>query len=239
MGVPLGRGCSVAGGTGTKIFTYNVVIRGSFKNVGYIDDDTGRRYETWTHEYTWNSTFTNFKFKVVGAAGKLIGVNTTAPSGFPSTAQVTQTWNWFSKPHTQGPPIADCEGALDGSVRSVLAASASNFSKNFYVAFQVPGGWDKRSEIEADCSGLYPPPEATTPFRMPDGTGVDLSVGLLTLIFERETGGLRDPAGALLNGRSFTIDTRVQVSDKPSCEGACSGKLTMTERYVAVFTRRP
>lgn len=245
VGVPLGPGCSVGGGgtapppsTGTKIYAYNVAMRGSLKNEGNVDDDDGRRRETWMHEYTWNSTFTNFKFKVVTAGGKFIGVNATGVL-FASTARVTQKWAWLLQAQTQGPPNFDCAGASTGEVRSVLAASTSNLSTpNYRVAWQVPP-WSKLTEIQASCNGSGPPTELTTPFKLADGTGVDLSVTTLLLEFERETGGLRNPAGALANGRSFTIDTRVKVSEKPSCEGACSGKVTITERYVAIFTRRP
>ena len=248
VGVPLGPGCSVGGGgaaappsTGTKVYAYNVVMRGSFKNVGYVDDgDTGRRYETWTHEYTWNSTFTNFKFKVVTAGAKFIGVNATGTL-FASTARVTQTWDWFLQAQTQGPPNFDCEGASTGVVRSVLAASTSNLSTpNYRVAWQVPP-WSKLLEIQASCNGSGPPTERTTPFKLADGTGVDLSVTTLLLEFERETGGLRNPAGALANGRSFRIDTGVKVSEEPSLDPGShsNGKVTITERYIAVFTRRP
>lgn len=52
-------------------------------------------------------------------------------------------------------------------------------------------------------------------------------------------GGLRNPAGALASGRGFTIDTGVKVSEETTCEGACSGKVKITERYIATFTRRP
>ena len=224
--------------TGTKIYAYNVVMRGSLKNEGYVDDDDGRRRETWMHEYTWNSTFTNFKFKVATGGAKFIGVNATG-SLFASTARVTQKWDWLLQAQTQGPPNFDCQGASTGRVRSVLAASTSNLSTpNYRVAWRVPP-WNKLPEIQASCDGSGPPTELTTPFKLADGTGVDLSVTTLLLVFERETGGLRNPAGALANGRSFTIDTRVKVSEKPSCEGACSGKVKITERYVAVFTRRP
>lgn len=74
---------------------------------------------------------------------------------------------------------------------------------------------------------------------MADGTDVDLALETLTIRFSRETGGLRNPAGALANGRSFTIDTGVKVSEETSCEGDCSGKVKITERYIAIFTRRP
>ena len=71
VGVPLGPGCSGGGGatappppTGTKIYTYNVVVKGSLKNEGYVDSG-GRREQTWMRDYQWTSTFTNFKFKVI------------------------------------------------------------------------------------------------------------------------------------------------------------------------------
>ena len=139
--------------------------------------------------------------------------------------------------------FADCEGALTGGVRSRFFASASNSEPNYRVTTQVfPRPWNKRSEIEASCSDLSPPTEQTTPFTMADGTDVDMDATstALSFDFERETGGLRNPAGALLNGRSFRINTGVKVSEETTCTGACSGKVKITERYIAIFTaRRP
>lgn len=246
VSVALGPGCTGAQGGGTappppgmRTYTYNVVVRGSFKNEGYVNGSTGRRESTWTHAYAWSTTFTKFKFKVITAGTKFLGVNATG-SAVASTARVTQKWDWLFRPRAARPASADCEGALTGVVRSELLVSNSTLSTpNYRVASQVPGGWDKRSEIEARCSNQYPPPEQTTPFTMADGTRVDLSTPTLQLVFQRNTGSLRNPASALANGRSFTIDTGVKTSQKPSCEGDCSGKVKIAERYIAIFTRRP
>jgi len=251
VGVPLGPACSggqgggSGGGTapppppGTKIYTYNVVVRGSLKNEGYVDSG-GRREQTWMHDYLWSSTFTNFKFKVIAYNGtNFIGVNAVGRA-VASTARVTQKWDYFWHPHSAFPPNADCEGELTGVARSTLAVANGNPTRpNYYVISQLPDGWNKIPEIQARCNTWSPPTAQTTDFTMADGTTVQIDVGTLTIDFHRQTGGLRNPAGALANGRSFTIDSGIKVSEQTTCEGSCSGTLKITERYVATFTRRP
>jgi hypothetical protein len=248
VGVPLGPGCSGGGGAtappppnGTKIYTYNVVVKGSLKNEGFVDDSDGRRYQTWTRDYQWTSTFTNFKFKVISYNNgrNFIGVN-AAGRAVASTARVTEKWVYFWHPHVLSPPNADCAGEVSGVARSTLAVAVGNpTTPNYYVISQLPNAWDKTTEIQADCNTWVPPTTQTTEFTTSDGSTVDVDVGTLTIDSQRRTGGLRNPAGALANGRSFTLDSGVHVSEKSTCEGACSGKLTMTERYITTFTRRP
>jgi hypothetical protein len=251
VGVSLGPACGGGrggggGGTappppnGTKVYTYNVVVKGSLKNEGYVDSG-GRREQTWMRDYQWTSTFANFKFKVIAYNNgrNFVGVNAVGRA-VASTARVTEKWDYFWHPHVLAPPDADCEGEVSGVVRSNLAVAAGTPTPpNYYVISQLPTGWDKTTDIQADCNTWAPPPAHTTEFRTSDGSNVDVDVGTLTIDSQRRTGGLSNPAGALANGRSFTLDSGVHISEEPTCSGACSGKLTITERYVTTFTRRP
>ena len=129
---------------------------------------------------------------------------------------------------------------MSGSARSALAVAAGSPSApNYYVISQLPNAWDKTTDIQADCNTWAPPTTRTTEFTTSDGSRVDVDVGTLTIDSQRRTGGLRNPAGALANSRSFTLDSGVNVSEQPTCEGACSGTLTITQRYITTFTRRP
>lgn len=243
VGVPVGAGCLSGSGastvrppTGTRIHRYDITLRGYVKNEGFVDSG-GRREQTWVRELDWTSTFRNFRFKVVRGGAFVIGVN-EPPGHRASTSRVTETWDYFWHPHSAFPPNADCEGNTTAVVPYRLAVAANNQGRpNFYVLGQAHNGWNPTETIQADCDS-WAPPSWVTPELVWEGIELDPGTGTLEIAFERAGGGWRLPAGELLTGAGFTLDTGIHRAEQVTCEGACSGTLKIEQRYVAIFTPR-
>jgi hypothetical protein len=244
VGVALGPACSGGGGgaatpppTGTRFYNFDVTLRGTVNNEGFSDYQ-GRRERTWVRNLTWTSTFRNFRFKVVTATGKFIGIN-AINTFVNSTAQVRETWDWLWHPHAAFPPSADCDGEMSGTVPYRMYASASSLSTpNLMVSGQVSrfDAWNTGPTIEADCE--FTPPRIEDPEFTWMGMSVEPEVGTLHFTFERRTGGVASPVGQLVNGRGFTLDTGPRLIERQLCDGDCAGTLKITQRYVATFTPR-
>jgi hypothetical protein len=241
VGVALGPACSTGGGgvirppSGTRFYNFDVTLRGMIKNDGFVDSQ-GRREQTWVRQLTWTSTFRNFRFKVVTGGAIFIGIN-AVDTFVNSTAPVTETWDYFWHPHRLSPPNADCEGSTSATVPYRMFTTGSSLPPNFRVAGQAPNGWFKDETIKASCNGWTPPTTQAPEFTW-NGMRVSADVGTLTMEFERRAGGLTPPVSQLVNGRAFTVDTGTHTSQQTTCEGDCSGTLTITQRYVATFTPR-
>ena len=243
VGVRLGPACSGGGSgggatrppTGTRFYNFDVVLRGTIENVGFIESE-GRRHTEWTRELTWSSTFRNLRFKVVTAGRHYIGLNASGTFA-QSTARVTETWDYFWHPHSAFPPNADCDGATASTVRYRMVVSGGSVTPNLHVAGQAPDGWFADETIKGDCNGWVPPTTQAPDFAW-SGIALSPDVGTLTIEFDRRAGGLRAPVGQLVNGRGFTLDTGTYTSEEVTCTGDCGGTLTITQRYVAIFTPR-
>lgn len=241
VGVPVGAGCLSGASTarprsGTRIHRYDVTLRGYVKNEGFVDSG-GRREQTWVRELSWTSTFRNFRFKVVRAGSFAIGVN--EPAGHRvSTARVVESWDYFWHPHALFPPNADCDGNTTAVVPYRMAvAAASSGNPNFYVLGQAHNGWTAHDAIAADCNS-WTPPSWVAPDFVWEGISLDPDIGTLGVNFDRDGNGYRTPAGELLTGAGFTLDTGFHRAEQVTCEGSCSGTLKIEQRYVAIFTPR-